>query len=395
MKLKQIIISLLDNDLYKFTMMQVVFHRFATAMVEYNFKLRTKGVDLSPFADEIREQIDAVGRLKFTDDELIRLSKLPYFKASFISFLRNFKLNPNEVIIEVNPFRLRIKGSWLSTILWEMPILSIISEVYQTKTNGTKHDGEKILTNKIIESRKYAARYSSESFNLFDHFKFTEFGTRRRFSREWHERVIQILMDKLGPNLIGTSNVHLAFEYGLTPVGTMAHEYLQACQAFVPLIQSQKYALDVWMQEYRGLLGIALTDVISTDAFLRDFDLFFAKLYDGNRHDSGDPYVWTDKMINHYHKLGIDPKTKTLIYSDNLNFYVALELLAKYFGQINIGFGIGTNLTNDVGFMPLSMVIKMVMCNGVPVAKLSDDGGKTMCEDEVFISHLKKIFHYA
>ncbi|MCP4131361.1 MAG: nicotinate phosphoribosyltransferase, partial [bacterium] len=217
---------------------------------------------------------------------------------------------------------------------------------------------------------------------------------RRRRSGEWQQQVIGTLAAEVPGNLTGTSNVYFAKKYNLRPIGTMAHEFLQASQALgVRLVDSQKFAFENWVQEYRGDLGIALSDVVGMDAFLRDFDLYFCKLFDGARHDSGDPYEWCDKLLAHYKKMGIDPKTKTAVFSDGLNFELARDLAKKYNGQIRIAFGIGTNLTNDFGEKALQIVIKMTECNGQPVAKISDSPGKSMCKDESFIKYVKKVFN--
>ena len=245
-----------------------------------------------------------------------------------------------------------------------------------------------------IEGRKRLAEKIAmlKEFNNPD-FKFSDFGTRRRFSRDWHEEVVKELKSALPENFTGTSNVLFAMKYDLTPIGTMAHEYLQACQALGPRLRdSQKYALENWVQEYRGDLGIALTDVVGTDAFLRDFDLYFCKLFDGVRHDSGDAKEWAQKFIDHYKKMKIDPKTKSLVFSDGLDVPKAIDIYKTFEGQAKMFFGIGTNLTNDMGVKALNIVIKMTECNGSPVAKISDSPGKTMCKNEQYLTYLKQVF---
>jgi nicotinate phosphoribosyltransferase len=220
-----------------------------------------------------------------------------------------------------------------------------------------------------------------------------DYGTRRRYSRNWHEEVIVGLRDSLGENFAGTSNVWLAMRLGVLPLGTMAHEYLQACQALgARLRDSQTYGFEVWAREYRGDLGIALSDVYGIDAFLRDFDLYFCKLFDGARHDSGDPFDWGERLIRHYEANRVDPRTKTLIFSDSLNVPLAIELYRRFRDRTRLAFGIGTNLTNDLGFRPLQIVIKMVRCNGQPVAKLSDSPEKTMCDDPAYLAYLRQVF---
>jgi nicotinate phosphoribosyltransferase len=223
--------------------------------------------------------------------------------------------------------------------------------------------------------------------------KIADYGTRRRFSRVWHEEVIGTLREKLGPQFAGTSNVSLAMRHNLTPLGTMAHEYLQACQALGPRLRdSQIFGFEVWAKEYRGDLGIALSDVYGFDAFLRDFDMYFCKLFDGVRHDSGDPFAWGERMIAHYVTNRVDPQTKTLIFSDGLDFTRVVELYQRFRDRVRLAFGVGTNLTNDLGYVPLQIVIKMVRCNGQPVAKLSDTPAKNMCDDTAYLAYLRQVF---
>ena len=182
-------------------------------------------------------------------------------------------------------------------------------------------------------------------------------------------------------------------DHGLTPLGTMAHEYLQACQAVGPRLRdSQVFAFNMWAREYRGDLGIALSDVCGMDAFLRDFDLFFCKLFDGVRHDSGDPFEWGEKLIAHYEKMRIDPRTKTMVFSDSLNIPLAMRLFEYFKGRVRTSFGIGTNLTNDLGYEPLQIVIKMTRCNGQPVAKISDEPSKAMDYDPSYVAYLREVF---
>ena len=227
--------------------------------------------------------------------------------------------------------------------------------------------------------------------------KIADYGTRRRFSKDWQLEVLQTLSRELGHGakgqLAGTSNVLLAKQLGLTPLGTMAHEYLQACQALGPRLRdSQVFGFESWAREYRGDLGIALSDVYGIEPFLRDFDLYFCKLFDGARHDSGDPFAWGERMIAHYKKNRVDPKTKILIFSDGLTVPKTIELYHQFKGRCQLAFGIGTNLTNDLGYEPLQIVIKMVHCNGQPVAKLSDTPSKNMCTDEKYLAYLRQVF---
>ncbi len=385
----QIIVSLLDTDLYKLTMMQVVLHHFPGAEVEYRFQCRSKSIGLMPLIDEVRSEIKKLCQLRFTESELKYLSDIYYLKADFIQFLKLFQMNEDYVTVsedDKGQLSIKISGPWLQTILFEVPLLAIVEEVF-TRNQASKIDFE-LGKNKLEEKTDFIKNHP-----LGNKLKIMEFGTRRRFSRDWQEKVLRHLMQNAEETLVGTSNVYYAKKLGITPLGTMAHEYFQAFQALGPrLIDSQKEALDVWAKEYRGDLGIALTDVVGMDAFIRDFDRYFAKLFDGLRHDSGSPFEWSRKMLAHYEKLGIDPMTKSLVFSDGLNIPLAFELLEEFHNTINIVFGIGTNLTNDVGIEPLSIVIKMTRCNGQPVAKISDSPGKTVCEDEGYLTYLKTVF---
>jgi nicotinate phosphoribosyltransferase len=386
-----IITSLLDTDLYKFTMMQVVLHHFPGATVEYRFKCRNPGIDLASHVDEIREQVQYLCTLRFREDELEYLRGLRFIKSDFVDFLGLFQLNMKYITIRPSPsgngeLEIVIQGPWLHTILFEIPVLAIVNEVYfRAKRKAQDFDeGRRRLHEKIALVAQDPAMRGV---------RIADYGTRRRFSRRWHEEVILALKDKLGTNLAGTSNVMYAWRHGLTPLGTMAHEYLQACQALGPRLRdSQTFGFETWAREYRGDLGIALSDVYGMDAFLRDFDLYFCKLFDGARHDSGDPLEWGERLLAHYERNRVDPKTKTLVFSDALTFPKVIELYRRFRGRARIAFGVGTNLTNDLGYTPLQIVIKMVRCNGQPVAKLSDSPEKNMCDDEAYLAYLRQVF---
>jgi nicotinate phosphoribosyltransferase len=385
-----IIQSLLDTDLYKFTMMQVVLHHFPGAQVEYRFKCRTPGVDLRAHLDEIRVELANLCKLRFLDDELAYLRGLRFMKSDFVDFLALFHFNekylraghgeaPGEIEIT-------IRGPWLHTILYEIPVLAIVSEVYfrRTQPRPNLDEGRRRLNAKIDLVRTVEPELE---------FKISDFGTRRRFSLAWQEEVLQTLKREVPEYLAGTSNVWFAMRNNLTPLGTMAHEYMQACQALGPRLRdSQTFAFDKWAQEYRGDLGIALSDTYGFDAFLRDFDMYFCKLFDGTRHDSGDPFEWGERMIAHYRRNRVDPHTKTLIFSDQLSFPLAIEIARRFHGRARTSFGIGTNLTNDLGYEAINIVLKMTECNGQPVAKVSDAPGKTVSKDAGYLAYLRQVF---
>jgi nicotinate phosphoribosyltransferase len=389
-----IIESLLDTDLYKFTMMQVVLHHFPGAQVEYRFKCRTPDVDLVPYVDEIRDEVRKLCTLRFDESELEYLRNLRFIKSDFVDFLGLFQMN--EKYIQIAPaatgdgakgeIDIIVKGPWLHTILFEIPVLAIVNEIYFRRTQLAPDypEGRRRLLEKIMLIRDNPG---------LDGMRIADYGTRRRFSRVWHEEVIIGLRDRLGENFAGTSNVCLARKHGVLPLGTMAHEYLQACQSLGPRLRdSQVYGFETWAKEYRGDLGIALSDVYGLDAFLRDFDLYFCKLFDGARHDSGDPFDWGERLIAHYENYRVDPRTKTLVFSDSLDVPLAIALYQQFKDRTKVAFGIGTNLTNDFGVKPLQIVMKMTRCNGQPVAKLSDAPEKTMCDDPAYLSYLRRVF---
>ena len=386
-----IVSSLLDTDLYKFSMMQVVLHQYPAADAEYRFKCRNPGIDLVPYIDEIREELHALCSLRFTEAELDYLRGWRFLKSDYIDFLALFQLNAKYV--EIVPSALHngeieisIRGPWLHTILFEVPLLAIVNEVYfrNTSPNLDLAEGRRRLREKI------ALLHSTPGYAEC---RIADYGTRRRFSRAWHKEVATTLHEGLGAQLAGTSNVWLAWELGLRPLGTLAHEYLQAHQALGPRLRdSQVAALEAWAKEYRGDLGIALSDVYGLTAFLRDFDMYFCKLFDGTRHDSGDPFAWGERVLAHYQANRVDPRSKILVFSDGLDIPKVMQLYQHFHGRCQLAFGVGTNLTTDVGPTPLNIVIKMVRCNGQPVAKLSDSPGKNMCDDEAYIAYLRQVF---
>ncbi len=380
--------SLLDTDLYKLSMQQAVLHQFPEVQAEFEFKCRNegKGLDLAlSCMDEIMGEIETLDGMGFEDREIEYLAKSPYLKKSYIEFLQNFRLNTDYIDLYADDkgLQIRIAGTWSQVILFEIYLLAIVNEIFFR--NFVRKEG---LNWEVGKNR---LRKKADFLKGTDPgFKFAEFGTRRRFSYDWQDVVVGELA-KTG-HLAGTSNVFLAMKYGLTPIGTMAHEMIEAGQALTRVCDSQKFMLEAWVKEYRGQLGTALSDTLGVDAFLRDFDLYFAKLYDGVRQDSGNPYEFGEKIISHYEKLNIDPKTKLIVFSDSLTIPKAYEIYLYFKDRIKVSFGIGTNLTNDVGFDPLNIVIKMTKCNGQPVAKISDSPGKCMCHDEEYIKYLKSVF---
>jgi len=389
-----IIPSLLDTDLYKFTMMQAVLHQHPGAQVEYLFRCRSPDVDLVPYLEAISGQIDALCALRMQPEELDYLRGLRFLKPDFVDFLGLFHFDRKYVTLRANPsenggIELRLAGPWLHTILFEVPLLAIVSEVYMRGTYGPPDRDEGLR-------RMYAKTAQLRGTVGFEDCVITDFGTRRRWSHAWQGELLPHLRAELGEHFVGTSNVYFAMREGLVPQGTMAHEWLQAFQALGPRLRdSQVVAFDTWAREYRGDLGIALTDTIGLDAFLRDFDLYFCKLFDGMRHDSGDPFEWGERIIAHLQANRVDPRTKTLVFSDGLDMALVMALYGRFRGRCRMSFGVGTNLTNDLGAKALQIVLKMVRCNGQPVAKLSDSPGKTMVDDAGYLAYLRQVFEVA
>lgn len=397
MKLKPIIDSLLSTDLYKFSMGQAIHSQFQNYTTTWTFKCRNKDVYFTKeMVDEIREQIKAYCNLRFAEDELEYLAGITWFKRTYIDFLRLWQPRFAEFDIRHEGEKgliIEATGSWLNTSMYEIPTLAIVNEVYFRMSGD--YDA-------LFESFK--AKLANKCVWLMNEGKlgaFSEFGLRRRLSAEAEELAIKTIAaycENSKDNIfVGTSNVYLAMKLGLKPVGTMAHEWImcvgQGNHKHNPAY-SNWYALDAWVKEYGILNGTALTDTITTDNFLKDFQLTYSTLFSGVRHDSGDPIEWGEKMIAHYKSLGIDPMTKTLLFSDSLNFEKANEI-AKYFrGKAKVAFGIGTYISNDTDVPALNIVMKVTKCNGQDVAKISDTPGKGMCKNEAYVDYLTRAIEW-
>ncbi len=388
-----IVRSLLETDLYKFTMWQALLHRHPSAQAEYAFLCRNApAYPLAELKREVERELDHLCALRFSDDEIAYLRGLRYIKSDFADFLTVFQFQRKFIRVEAegDALVIRASGPIVHVMGFEIYVLYIVNELYFRRfdQHAALAEARRRLAAKLALLR--AHRDDTPGRNPFEFF---DFGVRRRFSGAWQEEVVATLAGSVPGLFKGTSNVYLAKRYDLVPIGTMAHEYLQAFQAFgVRLRDFQKAALEDWVQEYRGDLGTALTDVVGMDAFLADFDLYFAKLFDGLRHDSGDPVAWGEKALAHYARLRIDARTKRLVFSDSLDVPTALSLHRHFADRTMTGFGIGTNLSNDTGIAPLNIVMKLVRCNGQPVAKLSDSPGKTMCDDATFLAYLSQVF---
>ncbi|MGR2855698.1 nicotinate phosphoribosyltransferase [Erwinia sp. 1181_3] len=385
-----ILTTLFDTDAYKLHMQQAVFHRYYDVTVAAEFRCRGDDM-LGIYVDEIQQQIETMSALTLTEDEFTYLSGLPFFTPDYLNWLRSYRYDPAQVRVRNHQGKLdiRISGPWREVIMWEVPLLALISEVVHRHRSPqvTPEMAVSQLKSKLAQFKALTADLDMSRFRLMD------FGTRRRFSHDVQLAIVSTLKQDF-PWLVGSSNYEMARQLDIMPVGTQAHEWFQAHQQLSPVLANcQRAALQSWLEEYPDQLGIALTDCITMDAFLRDFGLEFASAYQGLRHDSGDPLEWGEKAIAHYQQLGIDPLSKTLVFSDNLDLEKAVELY-RHFGQrINVIFGIGTRLTCDIPQVkPLNIVIKLVECNGKPVAKLSDSPGKTICQDKAFVRALRKAF---
>jgi len=391
--------SLLENDLYKFTMWQALLHSHPGAQAEYVFVCRNRPLfPLAELKDEVEEQLDHLCSLTFTAEELDYLRGLRFIKSDFVDFLSIFRFQRHFLKVEAQGDDLAISaaGPIAHVMGFEVFVLYIVNELYCRRLPAGPEilaDARRRLREKIRLIQEHSAQPAPPGAHPF---RLLDFGLRRRYSGPWHEEMVATLAQELPEHFTGTSNVHLSRKLGLVPAGTMAHEYLQAYQAFgFRLRDFQKAALEGWVQEYRGDLGTALTDTVGMDAFLADFDLYFAKLFDGLRHDSGDPIAWGEKAIAHYRKLRIDPAAKQLVFSDSLTVPRALEIHLHFRDRIRTRFGIGTDLTNDTPNPALNIVMKMLSCAGQPVAKLSDSPGKTLCDDPTFLAYLRKVFNHS
>jgi nicotinate phosphoribosyltransferase len=394
--MEPIVRSLLENDLYKFTMWQALLHSHPGAQAEYDFVCRNKpAFPLSDLAADVNREIDALCDMAFTREELDYLRGLRFIKSDFADFLSIFRFQRRfiEVKAQGGTLSIQARGPQVHVMGFEIYVLYIVNELYFRRlgTADAAMEARRRLHAKIDALKAFGKLPAKRN-----PFEFSDFGLRRRYSGAWHDEVVITLKTEVPQYFKGTSNVYLAKKAGLVPMGTMAHEYLQSYQAFgVRLRDFQRAALEGWVQEYRGDLGTALTDVVGMDAFFADFDLYFAKLFDGLRHDSGDPVVWGEKALAHYAKLRVDPGTKRLVFSDGLDFAAALSLYRHFADRTMTGFGIGTNLTNDTGITPLNIVMKLVSCNGQPVAKLSDSPGKMLGIDETYLAYLRQVFGIA
>ena len=387
MKLQPIVVSLLDTDLYKFNMDQVIFHKHTDLSGEYYFLCRNQGVVFTKeMFDEINAQIDHLCTLTFRKEELAYLNSIRFIKRDYVEFLRLWRPIRDYVETALSPqgeLSIVVKGPLFSAMQFEIYLLEIVNEVYFRM----RYDYDTLLSSAKERLDQKIRDFQTGKYT----FKFAEFGCRRRLSREWEDEVVRRLATET-KNCTGTSNVYLAMKYNLTPIGTYAHEFVQMYQGIdsIPLAYTNHYAMEDWYDEYRGDNGTALTDTITTDLFLLDFNRAMVNNFTGVRHDSGGPYEWGEKIITHYQKYGADPKTKLLLFSDSLDFDRAQALFDHFKDRAKVSFGIGTFCSNDTCEKALNTVIKLQYVNGRAVAKLSDAPGKAMCRDAEYLEYLKR-----
>ncbi len=386
---RPIITSILDTDTYKISMMNFALSLFPDVVATYRFKNRGKQRFTSTFLLALQEQVNSLAEIKLLDEEYIYLKEnLPYLTPGYIEYLKNYRFNPSNIFIKLtqdNDLELEIKGLWVDTILFEVPVMAIISELYfNTIEPNWGYNGQKENANQKIK------KLSENNCNYVD------MGSRRRRSKQTQDIVIKAFSDysknNINSSFLGTSNLYFAKKYNLKCFGSVAHEVIQMTQATNSYNRCNYYAMENWLKVFPNLqIGTALTDTVTVDAFLNDFNRKFSMLYPSVRHDSGDPFVFVDKMIKHYQKMQIDPKEKTIIFSDGLNIDKAIEIKKYCENKIKYSFGIGTHLTNQGFSTPaLNMVIKLYKANGCPVVKLSDVEGKENGDFEA-VKMMKKI----
>lgn len=401
MKLNPIITSPLVNDLYKWNMMNIAFKYFNDKYTTWCYKCRNEGVKFTPeMVTEIRAQLDwYCEHVRYTEDDINYLRKTcPWLSEGFLNFLRFWRPNRSDILVNEGNIQayndcglaIEARGMWLNVSWYEIPILAIVNEVYFAFTYGAGA--------KNIEFQKRTIEKFSKLVNgEYDIGTWSEFGLRRRYSGEMQDWLIHYIVDQKIPGFVGTSNVYLAKKYGVKPIGTMAHEFGQVIGQSNPELNpaySNKFIMKAWTDEYKTLNGIVLDDVIGSEVFLKDFDLTYANLFSGVRHDSGEPIEWGENLLAHYKKLGIDATTKTLLFSDSLNFERATTLKKHFEGRCKVAFGIGTFLANDLDVPALNIVFKVTECNGRPVAKLSNNSGKTMCRNNEYVDFLKRTIEW-
>lgn len=403
MGLRQIITSLLETDLYKFSMGQAIYHQYPSYKTRWTFKCRSAGVRFSSeMVEEIKAQILAYCDLRFSEEELDYLARIEWLHGDYIDHLRIWKPRYQDFTISADGecgLSLDAAGTWLNTSMYEIPVLAIINEVFYRMS----YDYDALFEQYRRRLDEKSRWLKDGTYNLGI---FSEFGLRRRLSAEAQELAVKTLCGGSfkDSKCIGTSNVYLAKKFNVVPVGTMAHEFVMCVGQGNPMFNpaySNKLAMDSWTKEYGVLNGTYLTDTIGDETAHLDMEYTYSVSFAGVRHDSGDPYEWGEAWINHfegyydkYHDERVNPKNKTLLFSDSLDFERASKLYGHFKSRIKVAFGIGTYIANDTDVPPLNIVMKVTECNNRPVAKLSNSDGKTMCEDDEYIEYLKKTINW-
>lgn len=368
--------SILDNDLYKFSMGYAYMKLYPEAEGTFVFCDRNKEVFDNKYLSILKQKLSMLCHVGMSCFELDWVKKnISYIPEFYWEWLSTFKFQPEKIQVGLdkeNHLQIIVVDKLYKVTLYEVPILALVSESYY------EWKGIKSNLSEVVHSTKAKAEVAEHR-----HFKFSEFGTRRRFSSDVQDTVIEVLSKS--EQCTGTSNVYLAYKYNTKPMGTMAHEWIMFHGAHYGFLEANYLALEAWSNTYDGNLGIALTDTYTSNVFFSNLSMKQAKLFDGIRQDSGDEFEFTDKAIKRYKELGIDPLSKTIVFSNALNFTKAAKIAEYCQDKIKCSFGIGTNLTNDLqGVKPMNIVMKLMNCRMNPrqtwksCIKISDDLGKIM-----------------
>jgi nicotinate phosphoribosyltransferase len=397
-----IVRSRLEPDWYKFTMGQFIWRRHPKAQATFAFRNRTKDVDLSKLisAQELQEELDVISRLRHTEAELDWLAKRevggkPFFSGGYLGFRAATSLPEFRVTAAVKDFDIRTSGAWPEAMDNETLLLNVVNELHYRKV--LERDGISLQTAWAEGERRLRAKIAA--LKCHPGIRIVEFGNRRHFSRDWHAHALKILLTEIPGQILGTSNVHFAKEFGIEPSGTMAHELFMAYARLYgdsdeAIRDSQRRLIDDWYEEYGAPLSTLLPDTFGSESVFRMMGPERAAKWNAFRHDSGDPFAFGERVIAFYRSHGIDPTTKTVVFSDGLTLDLIVRLHLHFGRRIKLVFGWGTHLTNDLGFRTLSLVMKLVQVNGLWTVKLSDNPEKATGDPDD-IAAFKRIHGYA
>ena len=396
-----IIEHLTDIDMYKFTMGQFILHRYPDVPVKFAFKCRTKNVRPADVVSEkeLREELDHPRTLRFKESQLFYIANMTVsgrrmFMEDYIQFLRQYQLPEYSLQVVDGMFEAEFSDTWADSTYWETIFLSIFDELYYRNLVQQKgHKREAAYAEGIRRLEKKVALLCTRP-----ELTFIDFGTRRRFSRRWHEFVIAFLITEIPNQFVGTSNVRLAMEYGLEPKGTNAHELSMVIAGtkfphVEEIRRSHVQVVDEWYNEFGEALSVILPDTFGTDACLAMLTKEHAHACRGFRQDSGDPIMFGEKILQFYKQHGVDATKKLIVFSDGLDVDAMIRIYDHFHKRIQVTFGWGTNLTNDLGYKPLSLVVKAVEACGHGLVKLPDNLAKATGRPEL-IELYKKIFGY-